>query len=91
MFYRPEPGAKFEPLPGCYRKGCLYCAEHGTHACKHSTLLQAKALVYKDYKEIVLSGDVDNWALRDSCVSPIEVVDSCGCNDNLQTDIEIWS
>lgn len=91
MFYRPAPGAVFKPLPGCYRKGCLYCAEHGTQACGNDTLLQAKALEFKDYKSITLQGDEKNWAIIDSCKSPDEVSGSCACNDNFQTDMEIWS
>jgi DNA repair photolyase len=90
MFYRPEPDARFEPLPGCYRKGCLYCADFGTKACGNEILLQAKALVYKDYQSITLKGNDSDWGLIDSCAMPDKVRDGCACNDNLLTDMELW-
>jgi DNA repair photolyase len=91
MFYRTDLSEKFKPLPGCFRKGCLYCEEYGTHACHNETLLQAKMLTYKDYKTIQLDGDPRNWKLNDSCQPPSKVGESRGANFNLYTDMELWS
>lgn len=94
MYYRPEPGAPFEPLPGCYRKGCLYCEDFGTCACNDNRLLEAGALKYTDLRTIRLVGNDEDWSLDDSCVGP---EDACLYVDNppvgnpkLQTDAEMW-
>lgn len=90
IHYRPEPGAKFQPLSGCYRKGCLYCEEYGTRACRNDNLLEAKALHYKDLRSIVLDEPCEMWHIKDSCAPPDEVRQSAGANDNLLTDAELW-
>lgn len=90
IYYRPEPGARFQPLSGCYRKGCLYCEEYGTQACRNDTLLEAKALQYKDLRSIVLDEPVEMWHIKDSCAPPDEVWQSPGANDNFATDAELW-
>ena len=94
MFYRPEPGMKFQPLPGCYRKGCLYCEDYGTKCCGNSLLLQAKALKYSDYQAVRLVGDESNWDLEDSCSEPDYAVDdyihNAMGNPGLMTDAEMW-
>jgi DNA repair photolyase len=91
VFYRPEPGAQFLPLPGCYRKGCLYCEDHGTQACGNETLLQAKALEYKDLRETRIEGHFpDDWAIVGSCLSPEEVRDGPWWNPDMKTDAELW-
>lgn len=96
IHYRPEPGAPFQPLPGCYRKGCLYCADHGTQACQNEQLLEARALEYKDLKAITIDPaavDDRNWDNPDSCMSPEEIVnnprDYYG-NPDFITDMEMW-
>ena len=89
IFYRPEIGEDFQPLPGCYRKGCLYCEEHGTRACDNETLLQAKALEYKHYRDIKLVGQGERWSLPDSC-PPEHLAASRGKNPGLATDAELW-
>lgn len=91
IFYRKEFGEKFQPLPGCYRKGCLYCEDYGTKACKNDKLLQASAITYKDYKAIKLEGDVLNWQLPDSCQHPDYHWMDDGHNPDLQTDAELWN
>lgn len=90
VFYRPALGEPFKPLPGCYRKGCLYCAEHGTKACNNETLLNAQALTYSDYKTIHLVGNDADWDLPESCARPDKVAESCARNPNLQTDVDMW-
>ena len=84
MYFRPEKGAPWEPLAGCYRKGCLYCQEYGTHACRNEKLLEASALQYKDLRSIKLIQSVsadatlpngtkihsDGWNWEDSCYHP---------------------
>jgi DNA repair photolyase len=90
VYFRPEPGEPFEPLPGCYRKGCLYCADYGTKACNNETLQQARALEYKDLRTIHIEGDEANWNLPDSCVRPEDAGKSLACNPNLDTDAEMW-
>lgn len=90
MYFRPELEAPFQPLAGCYRKGCLWCEEYGTHACKSETLLEAKALKYSDYKAIKLTSDTQNWNLVDSCLKPSKVKKGNGANPGLATDAELW-
>lgn len=91
IHYRSEPGAKFEPLPGCYRKGCLYCEDYGTKACHNDNLWAAKALQYKDLRSIRLKGSDEDWLLPDSCLHPDALVTrDCYRNDNLMTDAEMW-
>jgi len=89
LHYRPASGETFQPLPGCYRKGCLYCENHGTRACDNEMLLQAKALGYKDYREIVLKGNLEGWGMAESCPQP-DKANMRGCNPNLATDAELW-
>lgn len=91
VYYRPEPGAPFQPLPGCYRKGCLYCEEYGTHACGNEKLMEASALEYKDLRGIQLVGDYRNWHLEDSCARPESVHrPEYGHNPEFWTDAEMW-
>lgn len=94
LYYRPEPGAPFQPLPGCYRKGCLYCEDFGTWACNNNLLLSATALKYSDLRKIRLAGDDDNWVMGDSCVPPwdahLYVTESPLGNPHLDTDAEMW-
>jgi len=99
IFYRPEPGARFQPLPGCYRKGCLYCEEYGTRVCENDKLLSASDFQYKDLRTIQIEGHESNWDLPDSCVSPDELTFHDNCtfserlrfgNPKLQTDAEMW-
>lgn len=91
MFHRPEPGADFEPLAGCYRKGCLYCADHGTRVCEDATLLQAKALGYKDLREIRIDGSFpEDWDWPGSCLRPEEVRKGPWWNPDMKTDAEMW-
>ena len=90
MFYRETLQEQFKPLPGCYRKGCLYCKDFGTHACQNSKLLEADALKYKDYKDIKLSGDDSLWDLPDSCARPTSIEKSRAANPNMVTDAELW-
>ncbi len=104
LYFRPEKGAPWEPLPGCYRKGCLYCADYGTKACDTPALLEASALQYKDLRSIHLKGDGYSWVLEDSCTmpeyaewyitqaprgNPIRFNEAAG-NPQLQTDAEMW-
>jgi DNA repair photolyase len=94
MFYRPQGKEAFEPLPGCYRKGCLWCEEYGTQACHNEKLLHADALKYQDFRTIKLEGAVDNWKLLNSCLSP-EFVKSYRAsarwsNPRLLTDADIF-
>lgn len=90
VHYRPEPGAKFRPLPGCFRKGCLYCEDYGTKACGNETLLQAKMLTYKDFKEIRLEGNKADWKMDDSCTSPKNTNKFVARNPELLTDAELY-
>jgi DNA repair photolyase len=90
VYYRPEPGQRFRPLPGCFRKGCLYCADYGTMACNNETLLQAKALKYEDYRNIRLVGNEAYWDLEDSCPRPEETTREGARNPDLRTDAERW-
>lgn len=94
VHYRPSPGERFIALPGCFRKGCLYCAEQGTRSCRNETLLQAKALQYKDYREIRLDSiSVEerekDWDLAESAPRP-ELAHTRGKNPGLKTDAELW-
>ena len=94
VHYRPSPEERFIPLPGCYRKGCLYCAERGTQSCRNETLLSAKALQYKDYREINLSiipleEREKDWDLPESSPRP-ELAKTRGRNPGLKTDAELW-
>lgn len=70
IFYRPEPGADFQPLPGCFESGCLYCLEHGTCACNDDMLLKAGKLEYKHLRSIKLAGYDEDWELAGSCLPP---------------------
>ena len=94
VHFRPEPDQPFEPLPGCYRKGCLYCIDYGTKACNNDVLLDARALAYKDLRNIKLVGDDANWDLKGSCARPEDAGDWrdnwTACNPNLDTDAEMW-
>jgi hypothetical protein len=72
VHYRLHGGSQFKPLQGCFESGCLYCEEHGTQACKSDTLIQAKALEYKDLR-VELDPSVDteaSWALHGSAPAP---------------------
>jgi DNA repair photolyase len=95
VHYRPSPGAPFQALQGCYRKGCLYCEEHGTRACGSETLLQAKALEYGDLRNTALWNtlrehtDAD-WELPDSCPRPEDARRLRGRNPHMLTDAELW-
>jgi DNA repair photolyase len=94
IHYRPAPGERFIPLPGCYRKGCLYCAEQGTQACRHVTLQSALALTYRDYRDIRLdiisqAEREKDWALPESSPRP-EFARTRGKNPGLKTDAELW-
>lgn len=73
MFYRPAPGEPFQPLPGCFESGCLYCEEFGTKACKNARLLEADMLTFKDYKDIKLNGNTSDWKLLKSAPSPNKI------------------
>lgn len=91
VHHRPEPGAKFVPLAGCYRKGCLYCEEYGTQACDNDDLLEARALEYKDLRNITIEGvREEDWELEDSCLHPDDVADGEYWNPEWQTDAEMW-
>lgn len=93
VHYRRTLDEPFQPLQGCYRKGCLYCEEHGTKACKSETLIQAKALQYKDFKAIRLDGKDKDWKLKDSAPRP-EIVRSgeyTYANPGFKTDAELWN
>lgn len=92
LYFRPEPGAPFQPLPGCYRKGCLYCEDYGTQVCANDNLLDAKALDYKTMRSIKLQGNQRNWRMKDSCWSPdlVRTVPGYGRNPGLLTDAEMW-
>jgi DNA repair photolyase len=94
VHFREEPGQPFQPLPGCYRKGCLYCADFGTKACNNEVLLQATALESKQLKSIQLEGDDTNWYNVDSCLMPDQVgriQDYHFGNPDFMTDIEYWT
>jgi len=88
VYYRPEPSERFQPIAGCYRKGCLYCAEHGTRACNNEILLQAKALDYQTMRKIKVI-PTGSWGEVDSCWPPIESQGG-GRNMKLMTDAEMW-
>ena len=92
VHYRPEPGERFKPLAGCYRKGCLYCKEHGTHACNNETLMEARALEYKDLKNIIITNPNScGWDMEDSCISPAKIADGLtSYNETYMTDAELW-
>lgn len=96
LYFRPEPGAPFEPLPGCYRKGCLYCEDYGTAACDNEQLLAATALEYKALRSIQIQGDQDDWGLLESCLDP-EACREDGIrldwrtNPDMKTDAEMWN
>lgn len=94
IYYRPDGKGPFEPLPGCYRKGCLWCADYGTKACDNGKLLRAEALKYRDFRAIELKGNKKNWKLPDSCFSP-EFLSSYRAmarwsNPKLATDADLW-
>jgi hypothetical protein len=92
LYYRPAKGEQFVPLPGCYRKGCLYCAEYGTQACYNETLLQAKALKYKDLCSIHIEGNEKNWELEESCSKPTDNPNMCySGNPHTATDDALWN
>ena len=95
VYYRPEPGEKFQPLEGCYRKGCLYCADFGTQACANEQLVQATALAYKDLRSIRIENPTGEWADIDSCLEPGECAKSGTqldwyTNLEMKTDAETW-
>lgn len=90
IHYRPKPGEKFQPLPGCYRKGCLYCADHGTRACRSETLLEAKALEYKDLVNTVITGRDEDWDMAESCARPEMEHANPNANPGYMTDAELW-
>jgi DNA repair photolyase len=75
LYFRPEKGAPFEPLPGCFESGCLYCEENGTRICANTRLLEAGMLSMKDYKSILLKGKAINWDMKHSCPSKRDVDD----------------
>lgn len=91
IHYREKPGGEFKPFP-CYRKGCLYCEQAGTMACDNDTLLEARALQYKDLREIILVEPEDgwDWSIPESCEHPSKVRYADACNPNLVTDAEMW-
>ena len=90
IHFRPEPDQPFEPLPGCYRKGCLYCEDYGTKACDNEVLLAAKALKYSDLRSMQLVGYPPMWGYADSCARPENVKDAPVHNPMWQTDAEMW-
>lgn len=90
IHYRPALGEKFQPLPGCYRKGCLYCAEYGTRACRNEVLLQANALEYGDLCSIKLTGRESDWGMPESCQPPELEPDNANANPYYLTDAELW-
>ena len=91
VHYRLELGEKFRPLPGCWRKGCLYCNEYGTKVCNSELLLSAKALKCADYRErLAVAGDAADWLLPDSCAKPSLVKKSRAANPDMMTDAELW-
>lgn len=90
IHYRPAPGEKFQPLPGCYRKGCLYCADYGTRACHSETLLEAKALEYKDLVNTVITGNEADWDMAESCARPELEHANPNANPGYLTDAELW-
>lgn len=94
IHYRPAPGEPFVPLPGCFRKGCLYCNDVGTKACHSETLLEARSLDYKTMRETVITGDPENWKMEDSAPSPSYLKYAkrglVARNPGLRTDAELW-
>lgn len=92
IHYRQSADEQFKPLPGCYRKGCLYCHEYGTHACQNETLLAATALEFKDMKKLRITPaaiDPANWEMLESCEMPDEQR-PVAHNPEFKTDIELW-
>lgn len=94
IHFRPALGEPFEPLAGCYRKGCLYCEEQGTRACNSPTLLEARALDYATMRSTVITSDSANWALPNSAPSPTYLKYAkrglSARNPGLKTDAELW-
>jgi hypothetical protein len=98
IFYRQDLSEPFKPLPGCYRKGCLYCAEHGTQTCKSEKLLMATALTYKDLRIKLIEGEHlhEDWYMWGSCAQPQNARNNAwgmlgiGHNPCWQTDAEMW-
>lgn len=94
LYFRPDPGAPFEPLAGCYRKGCLYCEEYGTQVCDNDKLLDASTLTYKDLRSIRLESDDRLWLVSDSCEKPehagVYTQGRLFGNPQLLTDAELW-
>lgn len=90
IHYRPMAGEKFRPLPGCYRKGCLYCSEYGTKSCRNEVLQEAKALEYKDLTSIILTGYDDDWNIPESCARPEDEPYNLNANPEFMTDAELW-
>lgn len=90
IHYRPTPESKFIPLPGCYRKGCLYCSDYGTKACRSETLQQAKAMEYKDLCNTVIEGREEDWIMLESCARPEDEHKSTNANPGYLTDAELW-
>lgn len=91
VFYRPEPGADFQPFP-CYRKGCLYCGQYGTQACDNDTLLMAGKLEYKHLRTLTIEAPDDgwDWDVPESCAHPDDARYDDACNPGLVTDAELW-
>lgn len=92
MFYREDTSEKFEPLPGCYRKGCLYCREYGTRACGSEALLSAKALTYKDFQTVNLEQTRNEAAhnVGEACYPAMYAWRSEAVNPGWVTDAELW-
>ena len=90
VHFRPELGEPFQPLAGCYRKGCLYCADYGTEACNNEILLNAQALQYSDLRKIQLKSNDDDWSMQDSCARPEDAQYEKAVNPEWKTDAEIW-
>jgi DNA repair photolyase len=90
VHFRSELGEPFQPLAGCYRKGCLYCADAGTQACNNETLLNAQALQYSDLRKIEIVSYEAGWDLEDSCARPDEARYHHATNPDLKTDAELW-
>lgn len=92
VHYKKSLDQPFQALEGCFRKGCLYCEEFGTKACRNETLLQANALEYKDYRTINLNDGLsreNDWKLPGSAPRP-EKASTRGKNPGLLSDAELW-
>lgn len=92
VHYKKALDQPFQALEGCFRKGCLYCEEFGTKACRNDTLISATALQYKDYRSINLNDGIsreNDWNLPGSAPRP-ELAATRGMNPGFKTDAEIW-